>query len=127
MRLDRVGNAIRCQVLSLARELLHICFCMLYGTCKEFAIYSPPAVKGPELLRRDYHDALVATCASAGVHINVATPPNGIDIGTVYATRGGFATKEFAMLQYVAKNARLAPKEPEVALIVDEWLEHARS
>ena len=30
------------------------------------------------------------------------------------------------MLQYVAKNARLAPKDPEVALIVDEWLEHHR-
>lgn len=126
MRLDRVGNTLRCQVLSLARELLHICFCMLYGTCKEFAIYSPPAADGPELLRRDYHNALVAACASAGMRVNVATPPNAIDVGTVYAARDGFATKGFAMLHYVAKNVRMAPKDPNVALIVDEWLEHHR-
>jgi glutathione S-transferase len=120
-------HLVRARCHELAVELFHVCFRLLYGTCEGVVVCCPPAEHDPELLDRDYDDALRVACAMQSVKLLTPVPLRGLrSIGPVYATRTGTWTKGFAVLNYVAKHTRLYPKHPDAALAIDEWLEHHR-
>lgn len=112
---------------SAAMDLFHAVYVGLYGQCTSVMIFSHPEATGiheKQLLPDVYYAAVCAICQRHGIRVfeGKSLQANG----HTYVTNAGHISEGLAVVRYIGKYVRLYPKDPDVAIIVDDWLEYHR-
>ena len=124
--METMARLYRVHIVPRIKDLYHLLFVLLFGSCEEIAVQYPGLEDGDGSMQDTYHRVVRTICTDYGLPIRSIQAGNVASAAPLYITDDSTTSQGLAMVRYLGKHIRLYPKDPESALAVDEWLEYHR-